>query len=70
MRTPPGLVVEKFNTEVLFASAAVVDMYSICTYDGQLLIEYHTHATGMQRYIAEIRDVLAAIPAQYSWVTD
>ncbi|MET0701402.1 MAG: acyltransferase [Mycobacterium sp.] len=70
VRTPPGLVVEKFTTEVLFASAAVVDMYSICTYDGHLLIEYHTHAAGIERYIAEIRDVLAAIPAQYKLVTD
>jgi hypothetical protein len=70
VRTPPGLLVEKFNTEVLFASAAVVDMYSICTYDGQLLIEYHTHAPGIERYIAEIRDVLAGIPAQYKLVTD
>ncbi|CAN5734466.1 phthiocerol/phthiodiolone dimycocerosyl transferase [soil metagenome] len=70
VRTPPGLVVEKFTTEVLFASAAVVDMYSICTYDGQLLIEYHTHAAGIERYIAEIRDVLAGIPDQYKLVTD
>lgn len=69
MRTPPGLAVEKFTTEVLFASAAVVDMYSICTYDGQLLIEYHTHAPGIERYIEEIRDVVSAIPAQYR-VTD
>ncbi|MCV7230129.1 phthiocerol/phthiodiolone dimycocerosyl transferase family protein [Mycolicibacterium komossense] len=70
VRTPPGLEVEEFSTEVLFASAAVVDMYSICTYDGQLLIEYHTHAPDQQRYIAEIRDVVTAIPAQYTAVTD
>jgi hypothetical protein len=70
VRTPTGLAVEEFNTEVLFASASVIDMYSCCTYDGQLLIEYHTHAAGQQRYIAEIRDVLAAIPSQYSWATD
>ncbi|CAN5605872.1 phthiocerol/phthiodiolone dimycocerosyl transferase [soil metagenome] len=70
VRTPPGLVVEKFTTEVLFASAAVIDMYSICTYDGQLLIEYHTHAAGIETYIAEIRDVLMGLPAQYKAVTD
>jgi phenolphthiocerol/phthiocerol/phthiodiolone dimycocerosyl transferase len=70
VRTPPGLTVEDYRSEVLFASSAGFDMYSCGTYDGQLLIEYHTHAPERDRYIDAIRDLLAAVPAQHAWVTD
>jgi len=70
LRTPPGLEVEEYDGEVLFESSAGFDMYSIATYDRQLVIHYHTHAATPERYIAEIRERLSAIPAQYGWATD
>ena len=70
LRTPPGLVVEQYDLEVLFAStAAGVDMYSAGTYDGQLLVSYNSHGPEPQRYVAEIRDLLTAVPAAHGRVT-
>lgn len=70
VRTPPGLEIEEYDGEVVFASSAGFDMYSITVYDGRLVIHYHTHADGPERYVAAIREQLTAVAAQYSWATD
>jgi len=72
IRTPDGLTIEEYSSEVLFASSANVDFYTCCTYDDQLLVEYHTHAPAPapQRCVDEIHSVLAAAPSQYRVVTD
>lgn len=70
VRTPAGLVIEEYRSEVLFASSANVDMYTCCTYDDQLLVEYHTHATGPEKTVAEIRELLASAPSEYRVATD
>ena len=72
IRTPAGLTIEEYSSEVLFASSANVDFYTCCTYDDQLLVEYHTHAPAPapQRCVEEIHSVLAAAPAQYRVATD
>ena len=71
VRTPPGLTVEQYDVEVLFAStAAGIDMYSVGTYDGQLVITYHSHGPERDRYVDAIHEILAAIPAQHGWVTE
>jgi hypothetical protein len=45
-------------------------MYSAASYDGRLVISYHSHGPGPDRYVSEIRDLLAAIPSRYGWVTE
>jgi hypothetical protein len=71
VRTPPGLTVEEYDVEVLFAStSAGVDMYSAATYDGRLVISYHSHGPGPDRYVREIHELLAAIPSRYAWATE
>lgn len=70
VHTPPELETEGHDGEVLFASSSGIDMYSISTYDGQLVIHYHTHAPGPERYIAEMHDLLSSIPARYGWTAD
>jgi hypothetical protein len=72
IRTPAGLTIEEYSSEVLFASSANVDFYTCCTYDDQLLVEYHTHAPAPapQRCVEEIHSVLVAAPSQYRVVTD
>jgi phenolphthiocerol/phthiocerol/phthiodiolone dimycocerosyl transferase len=70
VRTPDGLVVDGYHSEVLFDASAGFDMYACGTFAGRLLVEYHTHATGPERYIAEIRNQLCSLPAETSWVTD
>ena len=71
LRTPPDLVVEQYDLEVLFAStSAGVDMYSAGTYDGRLVVSYHSHGPEPERYVAEIHKLLAGVPARYGWVTE
>jgi phenolphthiocerol/phthiocerol/phthiodiolone dimycocerosyl transferase len=70
VRTPPDLEIEEYDGEVLFASSLGIDMYSIAIYDGELVIQYHTHAPGRERCLAESRELLLAIPTLYSWATD
>ena len=66
VRTPPDLTVDQYDVEVLFAStSAGVDMYSAATYDGRLVISYHSHGPGPDRYVREIHELLAAIPSRY-----
>lgn len=71
LRTPPGLTVEQYDVEVFFAStSAGVDMYTVVTYDGQMVITYHSHGPDRERYVGAIRELLKAIPSQYAWVTE
>ncbi|MBX7434872.1 acyltransferase [Mycobacterium sp. Y57] len=71
LRTPPDLVVEQYDLELLFAStSAGVDMYSAGTYDGRLVVGYHSHGPEPDRYVAEIHQLLAGVPAKYGWVTE
>lgn len=71
LRTPPGLTVEQYDVEVFFAStSAGVDMYTVVTYDGQMVITYHSHGPDRERYVGAIHELLAAIPSRYAWVTE
>ena len=71
LRTPPELMVEQYDLEVLFApTSAGVDMYSAGTYDSRLMVGYHSHGPDPDRYVAEIHSLLAGIPSRYGWVTE
>ena len=71
VRTPPGLTVEQYDVEVLFAStAAGIDMYSVGTYDGRLVITYHSHGEERERYVGAIKEILTAIPSRYGRGTE
>lgn len=71
LRTPPDLVVEQYDLDLLFAStSAGVDMYSAGTFDGRLLVSYHSHGPEPERYVAEIHKILADVPSRYGQVAD
>lgn len=71
VRTPPELTVEQYDVEVLFASTtAGIDMYSVGTYDGQLVVTYHSHGPERERYVGKVHEILAAIPARQGWSTE
>lgn len=71
LRTPPDLEVEQYELDLLFAStSAGIDMYSTGTYDGRLLVSYHSHGPEPERYVAEIRRLLSEVPSRYGRVTD
>ena len=71
LRTPSDLVVEQYDLDLLFAStSAGVDMYSAGTFDGRLMVSYHSHGPEPDRYVAEIHKILAGVPSRYGQVTD
>jgi hypothetical protein len=71
LRTPPDLTVEQYDVEVRFASASAgVDMYTASTYDGRLVIGYHSHGPAPDRHVREIHDLLAGVPSRYGWITE
>jgi len=71
VRTPPGVTVEQYDVEVLFAStAAGIDMYSVGTYDGQLVVTYHSHGPERDRYVGAIHQILTGIGTRYGRGTD
>ena len=71
LRTPRDLVVEQYDLELLFAStSAGVDMYSAGTFDGQLMVSYHSHGPEPERYVAEIHKILAGAPSRYGQGSD
>jgi hypothetical protein len=71
LRTPPDLVVEQYALDLLFAStSAGVDMYSVGTFGGRLMVTYHSQGPEPERYVAEIHKILAGVPSRYEPVTD
>lgn len=71
LRTPGDLVVEQYALDLLFApTSAGVDMYSAGTFDGRLMITYHSHGPEPERYVAEIHNLLSGIPSRYGAVTE
>ncbi|BDX34625.1 phthiocerol/phthiodiolone dimycocerosyl transferase [Mycobacterium antarcticum] len=71
LRTPPGLTVEQYDVEVLFASASAgVDMYTSAMYDGRVVIGYHSHGPEPERHVREIHDLLADVPSRCGWITE
>jgi hypothetical protein len=64
-------VVEQYELDLLFAStSAGVDMYSVGTFGGRLMVSYHSHGPEPERYVAEIHRILADVPSRYEQVTE
>jgi phenolphthiocerol/phthiocerol/phthiodiolone dimycocerosyl transferase len=64
-RTPPNLKLYECQTELLFATAAGIDMYSSGIFADRLLVEHHAHAPEPERPLEAIQSLLHAIPAEY-----
>ncbi|MCV7317280.1 acyltransferase [Mycolicibacillus parakoreensis] len=62
--TPPGLEVVATHGELFFAVNAGIDMYSTKIFNGQLMIEYHTHAPEPQRATTAIAALLRGLADQ------
>lgn len=61
---PPGLEVTATHDELFFAVDAGIDMYLSNVFAGQLVVEYHTHASAPEKTIAEIHSLLRSIAEQ------
>lgn len=64
MRTPAGVEISAVHGELYFQVGAGIDMYISKTFNGRLMIEYHTHGGDAQRSIDRIHALLSAIAEQ------
>jgi hypothetical protein len=70
LRTPPGVEVVSFCTEVHRASFGGVDLYGVGTFNEQLIVEHHTQAAGPHQTIEIVHALLREIPSEHSWIAD
>jgi phenolphthiocerol/phthiocerol/phthiodiolone dimycocerosyl transferase len=70
LRTPPGLDVVSFCTEVHRASLGGVDLYGVGTFNERLIVEHHTQTADPHKPIELIHAQLRTIPSEGSWVAD
>lgn len=64
MRTPPGVDMVAVFGELFFQVGAGIDMYTSKIFNGQLMIEYHTHSAAPEKPIEKIHSLLCAIAEQ------
>lgn len=70
VRTPPGLQLDDFASEMHCPARAPVDMYSCGTFADRLFIEHHAHAPARERSLEAIRLLLCSVPAEDSWAME
>lgn len=70
LRTPLGVGVDDFHSELHFPTRAPVDLYSCGTFAGRLFIEHHAHLPGREKPLEAVRSLLCALPAEDSWVME
>jgi phenolphthiocerol/phthiocerol/phthiodiolone dimycocerosyl transferase len=66
VRMPPGVELTATHDELFFAVSAGIDMYLSNVFAGQLVVEYHTHASAPEKTIEEIRSLLRTIAEQHA----
>jgi phenolphthiocerol/phthiocerol/phthiodiolone dimycocerosyl transferase len=70
VRTPPGLQLEDFRSEMHCPASPPVDMYSCMTFAGRLLIEHQAHAEGREMTLEAVHRLLLSVPAEDSWAME
>jgi len=71
LRTPAGLRLDDFRSEMHCPARTPVDMYSCGTFADRLFIEHHAHAPATRESSLEaIRLLLCSVPAEDSWALE
>jgi phenolphthiocerol/phthiocerol/phthiodiolone dimycocerosyl transferase len=70
VRTPPGLQLDDFQSEMHCPARTPVDMYSCGTFADRLFIEHHAHAPERERSLAAIHLLLCSVTAEDSWAME
>jgi phenolphthiocerol/phthiocerol/phthiodiolone dimycocerosyl transferase len=70
LRTPPGLQVDRFGTEVHRASLGGVDLYGVVTFNDELMIEHHTQNKDPHTSVDVLHGLLRSIPSHDNWIAD
>lgn len=71
LRTPPGMELDDFQSELWFPTRAPVDLYSCGTFAGRLFIEHHAHLPGREKPLQAIHSLLCSLLSEEdSWVVE
>lgn len=71
LRTPPGMELDDFQSELWFPTRAPVDLYSCGTFAGRLFIEHHAHLPGREKPLEAIHSLLCSLLSEEdSWVVE
>lgn len=71
LRTPPGMELDDFQSELWFPTRAPVDLYSCGTFAGRLFIEHHAHLPGREKPLQAIHALLCSLLSEEdSWVVE
>ncbi|MGE4364909.1 MAG: acyltransferase, partial [Mycolicibacterium sp.] len=68
LRTPPDMEVAASHGEFYFAVGAGIEIYTSKIFNGQLMIEYHSHGPDREKSVAAIEEQLRAVVARQSGV--
>lgn len=66
MRTPPGVELAAVYGELFFEVSSGIDMYTSKNFNGQLMIEYHSHGPVREAAVSAIHSLLCAIADRQS----
>jgi hypothetical protein len=70
VRTPEGMELTDFQSELHFPTRAPVDIYSCGTFADRLFIEHHAHLPGREKSLEAIHSLLCSVPAEDSWAME
>jgi len=70
LRTPEGMELDDFYSELHFPTRAPVDIYVCGTFADRLFIEHHAHLPGREKSLEAIHSLLCAVPTEDSWVVE
>jgi phenolphthiocerol/phthiocerol/phthiodiolone dimycocerosyl transferase len=70
LRSPPGLHIDSFRSEVHRASLGGTDLYGVVIFNDELLIEHHTQNKDPDTSVDVLHALLRSIPSDDSWIAD
>jgi hypothetical protein len=70
LRTPAGVQLEDFQSQLHFPTRAAVDIYSCGTFADQLFIEHQAHLPGREKSLEAIYSLLCSVAAEDSWAME
>jgi hypothetical protein len=70
LRTPEGMELDDFSSELHFPTRAPVDIYSCGTFADRLFIEHHAHLPGREKSLEAIHSLLCSLTGEDSWAME
>lgn len=70
LRTPAGMALEDFQSQLHFPAGTPVDAYSCGTFADRLFIEHQAHLSGREKSLEAIHSLLSSVAAEDSWAME